>query len=207
MLTSIAAARLALAASVTAVEALRAYYLRRSSGPGYGEARKSQGGDVLMVAILSACWYLSLALFIVRPSVLEWASISVHSAVRAAGAATTVGAIALLYWVHNSLGSNFSSVLRIKSDHQLVQTGPYGHVRHPMYSAFWLLNIGYLLLSANLVVGASGTLLMSALSGFRVPREERQLADAFGAAYTEYCERTGRLVPRLRLKAEELDRL
>ena len=51
-------------------------------------------------------------------------------------------AAALAIWSRWILGSNWSSVVVVKQDHVLVETGPYGRVRHPIYSGLLLLFLG-----------------------------------------------------------------
>ena len=53
----------------------------------------------------------------------------------------------LLLWVHRSLGANFSPHLEIRSEHKLIQVGPYKYVRHPMYTSGYLFLIGCGLIS------------------------------------------------------------
>jgi protein-S-isoprenylcysteine O-methyltransferase Ste14 len=114
-----------------------------------------------------------------------------------AGLALAVLSTALLFWVNWALGANFSTELSIRKDHQLVQAGPYRWVRHPMYTVFFLMFAGFFLLTANWAVGLIplATLLIVIL--IRTPREERMLADQFGAEYLRYRERTGRYLPKL----------
>jgi protein-S-isoprenylcysteine O-methyltransferase Ste14 len=65
-----------------------------------------------------------------------------------------------------------------------------------MYSAFFLIGIGFLLLSANAFIGITylGTLLWMVLT--RVPLEEKMMLDRFGESYRRYMQTTGRLFPR-----------
>src|SRR3546814_15888357 len=49
--------------------------------------------------------------------------------------ATTVG---LFVWASRTMGRNWSIVARTRADHRLVTTGPFAHVRHPIYGAMFL---------------------------------------------------------------------
>jgi protein-S-isoprenylcysteine O-methyltransferase Ste14 len=106
--------------------------------------------------------------------------------------------VGLLAWAHDTLGQNFSPWLELRGEHQLVTTGPYRWVRHPIYSAGVLVVLGIGLLSANLLVlllpGASLSLLLVV----RLRDEEAMLAERFGEAYRAWEATTGRLLPRLR---------
>jgi protein-S-isoprenylcysteine O-methyltransferase Ste14 len=80
----------------------------------------------------------------------------------------------------------------------MVQNGPYRYVRHPMYSAFFIIGIGFLILSSNWLVGIIylGAFLIMYLA--RVLPEEKMMIDRFGEPYRQYMKRTGRLFPCFR---------
>jgi protein-S-isoprenylcysteine O-methyltransferase Ste14 len=77
----------------------------------------------------------------------------------------------------------------------LVVHGPYRRIRHPMYTAFVLLWLGYLLLSANWFIGLSGIAAFLLTMVVRNPHEERMMIDRFGLEYVNYMKTTGRYVP------------
>lgn len=96
------------------------------------------------------------------------------------------------------LGSYFSSGVHLYDDHRLVTTGPYRWVRHPIYLAFVVIMVGVLLMSANLLIGLSGLLLVLLIPPLRINQEERLLADRFGASYRDYQARVACIVPGIR---------
>jgi protein-S-isoprenylcysteine O-methyltransferase Ste14 len=102
----------------------------------------------------------------------------------------------LLSWVHVSLGNNFSRTLKIKDQHKLVTHGPYRCIRHPMYSAFILIWVGFFLLSSNALIGLAGLAYISVIV-IRISKEEKMLRDHFQEEYENYIQQTGRLLPRL----------
>jgi protein-S-isoprenylcysteine O-methyltransferase Ste14 len=75
--------------------------------------------------------------------------------------------------------------------------GPYAWVRHPMYSALFLMGLGWLLLTANWFIGAPLMIGMIVVVFMRVENEEGVLIDLFGDEYREYMQRTGRFLPLL----------
>jgi protein-S-isoprenylcysteine O-methyltransferase Ste14 len=103
----------------------------------------------------------------------------------------------VFYRTHKDLGRNFSPKLEIRDVHALVTTGIYRHLRHPMYSAFWLCGIAQTMLLANWVAGLAGLLGFGILYFIRVGHEERMLLDQFGDAYRDYMARTNRVIPRM----------
>jgi protein-S-isoprenylcysteine O-methyltransferase Ste14 len=85
--------------------------------------------------------------------------------------------------------------LEIRETHELITSGVYRHVRHPMYSAFFLWAVAQALLLPNFVAGLAGLTGFGTLFAFRLPREERMMKESFGEAYRAYAARTKRIIP------------
>ena len=113
-------------------------------------------------AVLGLGYIGALIVYAFFPSFLAWAAFSLPAWVRWIGAGITGAALLLLAWVQWSLGKNFSTTLHLRQRHSLVTTGPYRWVRHPMYTALFLLGVGFLLLTANWAVGLAVTLMPKA---------------------------------------------
>ncbi|MGE5123239.1 MAG: methyltransferase family protein [Acidobacteriaceae bacterium] len=104
--------------------------------------------------------------------------------------------VALTVWVELELGRQFSPQLRLRQVHRIVTTGPYFHVRHPLYTALDGFGLSLALVSANLVFLGFFLLVLVGLD-IRIPREEKMLMDQFGEEYRAYMQHTGRYFPRL----------
>lgn len=113
------------------------------------------------------------------------------------GLFVAIAAFAMFYLTHRALGRNWSVSLDVRRDHRLVTAGIYQHVRHPMYSAFWLWAVAQALLLPNWVAGLSGLVGFGILYFFRVSREEKLMLEVFGDDYRAYMARTKRLMPWL----------
>ena len=155
----------------------------------------SIGLDTTMMYVLGLSWSLSVVVYALAPHWIDWAKLNFSDWLRWAGILLGIGSLALLAWSDHHLGVNFSHFLRIRSDHALVQTGPYRWIRHPIYTSGILFFLAMLLASSNWVVGLcwSGVLVLYA---YRIPREESMMLDEFGEMYRQYSKTTGRLLPK-----------
>jgi protein-S-isoprenylcysteine O-methyltransferase Ste14 len=93
-----------------------------------------------------------------------------------------------------TLGKFFDRLI-IKSDHQLVTDGIYNSIRHPIYTSYILLFLGFCVMLQSL--WGLGLLLVVCVIWFgnRIPIEEQMLAERFGEDYQSYCLQTKRLFP------------
>lgn len=111
-----------------------------------------------------------------------------------AGTALTLLGILFAVWARVTLGRNWSGVVTIKQDHELILRGPYTVVRHPIYTG-----ILFALLGTALVYGCArcfvGLLLCGVAFWLKLRIEERFMLQQFGEQYTEYRQRTRALVP------------
>src|ERR1700675_3215168 len=64
------------------------------------------------------------------------------AAVDYTGLITTVAGVALAIWARLQLGRNWSGTVTVKQDHELIRTGPYAMVRHPIYAGTLLAILG-----------------------------------------------------------------
>lgn len=113
------------------------------------------------------------------------------------GATILASAVWLFWRSHADLGRNWSPSLQLREEHQLVTTGVYRSIRHPMYASQWLWSVAHPLLLQNWIARWSSLLLFLPLYLSRVPREEQMMLERFGEAYRAYMRRTGCVIPRL----------
>lgn len=128
-------------------------------------------------------------------NLLNFASIELHAILRIIGLALGLLMLWLFYLAHSHLGNNWSGTLEIRDGHQLVNTGLYKYVRHPMYMVFWLNALAQLLITSNWIVGGAAILAVFVLSVARIPDEEKMMIETFGDEYQEYMKQTKRLIP------------
>ena len=113
------------------------------------------------------------------------------------GLLMAIAALVLFHLTHQALGCNWSISLEMRDGHVLVTEGVYRHVRHPMYSAFWLWAVAQALLLPNWIAGLAGIVGFGTLFFGRIRREERMMLETFGDDYRAYASRTSRIVPGL----------
>ncbi|MBD2034531.1 isoprenylcysteine carboxylmethyltransferase family protein [Leptolyngbya sp. FACHB-321] len=106
-------------------------------------------------------------------------------------------ALWLLWRAHYDLGKNWSPTLELREGHTLISSGIYQHIRHPMYSAFWLWNGAQALLLPNWIAGLDGLIAFGLTYLLRISQEEQMLLEQFGDGYRAYMQRTKRLIPYL----------
>ena len=110
----------------------------------------------------------------------------------------TAFGIAFAIWARFYLGQNWSSAVSVKVGHELIRTGPYAWVRHPIYSGLILAMIGTAIARREPRGFVSVALLWL---GFwiRSRMEEQFMRKTFGPEYEDYSQSTGALIPRLRV--------
>jgi protein-S-isoprenylcysteine O-methyltransferase Ste14 len=116
--------------------------------------------------------------------------------VRVAGLPVLVAGLALFHRSHADLGAWWSATLEIRQGQPLVTRGVYARLRHPMYLAILLISLAQALLLRNALAGWGALAAFALLLIVRLPREERLMAQHFGADWAAYRARTGALLPR-----------
>lgn len=91
----------------------------------------------------------------------------------------------------------FWDKLVIKEDHRLITEGIYAYIRHPIYTSYLLLFLGYTVLFQAPISAIIFMAVLSIWYGSRISLEESMLIEKFGDAYRQYCTKTKRLFPFL----------
>jgi protein-S-isoprenylcysteine O-methyltransferase Ste14 len=115
------------------------------------------------------------------------------------GALITALGLLFTVWARVYLGRNWSGVVTIKHDHELIDTGPYALVRHPIYTGLLVAFVGSAAVRGEWR-GVLGVLIAWAALWRKLRLEERWMMDQFGERYVAYCKRVPALVPFLRPK-------
>jgi protein-S-isoprenylcysteine O-methyltransferase Ste14 len=99
----------------------------------------------------------------------------------------------LLIWARVRLGKNWGEPMTVKEKPQLVTTGPYALIRHPIYAGFIIAMLGTTLV-INLI-WLIPFILLSAYFVYSLNVEEKDLIKQFPNEYKEYKKRTKALFP------------
>ncbi len=106
-------------------------------------------------------------------------------------------AAVLLHLTHQAMGRSWTPTLGLRQDHQLVTSGVFKYIRHPMYAAHILWALAQPLILANWIAGFSFLLPQILQFWSRAGDEEKMMLEAFGDQYRDYMESTGRLLPKI----------
>jgi protein-S-isoprenylcysteine O-methyltransferase len=117
----------------------------------------------------------------------------VNPVVSSIGLVVCVAGMAFFVSARQHLGKNWSQTVSVKEDHELVTSGPYRYVRHPMYAGGLVASIG-----SAIVCGGAFVFLLAFLTPiflWRVGAEDKLMEQQFPNEYPDYKKRTKALIP------------
>lgn len=110
------------------------------------------------------------------------------------GFAILIAGLVFAVWARVHLGRNWSGAVTVKDDHELIRTGPYGTVRHPIYTGILTAVIGTVLCSGTLRA-VLGLVIIAAALLRKLRKEEEFMREVFPGQYQQYCEEVPALIP------------
>ncbi len=110
------------------------------------------------------------------------------------GAALTAAGLLFTAWARIHLGRNWSGIVTVKHDHELITSGPYALVRHPIYTGLLLAFIGSAFARGEWR-GVLAVLIVLLALWRKLKLEERWMREQFGAHYDAYGQRVAALIP------------
>jgi protein-S-isoprenylcysteine O-methyltransferase Ste14 len=173
-------------------------FIHRASAhvKGGSVSQKEEGKLMLPLRLIGLAGWLSVLVYMINPRWMAWSSFSLPDGFRWAGAALALAGFSIAVTAARAIGKNVTRTVVTREDHELVTSGPYRYIRHPLYTAGMFLSWGLGLLAANwFILGA--WLIGFVLIVLRLPNEEAHLIAAFGDDYRAYIKRTGAFTPRL----------
>lgn len=113
---------------------------------------------------------------------------------RVIGVVLTISGVLLSIWARSHLGKNWSSHPAVKENHELITSGPYRLLRHPIYAGMLAALLGSLLCSSN-PFWFYFLIVMGVTIVYRVPVEEEIMMRTFPETYPAYKKSTSALIP------------
>jgi protein-S-isoprenylcysteine O-methyltransferase Ste14 len=102
--------------------------------------------------------------------------------------------LALAVWARRHLGRNWSGIVTVKQDHELIRSGPYGLARHPIYTGLLLAILGTAVAIGEWR-GLIAFALITAAFVLKFKTEERFMSETFGEQYARYRAEVRSLIP------------
>jgi len=136
----------------------------------------------------------SLLLLFLRIPGLTGRWLPISPAFVPAGIALEAGAIILAIWARRHLGRNWSAEVSAKVDHQLIRTGPYAWLRHPIYTGVFGIHLGIAIASGEWHALVGFALLPIAYAR-KIRLEEQNMSRLFGTEYEAYRRDSWVLIP------------
>lgn len=152
--------------------------------PGQSRWSRYAGGRVAIIVVI---------IFLVRELGFRAQPVENDPVLTGIGLALFIGGLALAVWARVFIGRNWGTPMSRKDEPELVTTGPYRRVRHPIYSGLILAVLG-----TALATTLYGLIAVAVLSGFFIysaTREEAYLTAQFPDAYPAYKQSTKMLIP------------
>jgi protein-S-isoprenylcysteine O-methyltransferase Ste14 len=156
--------------------------------------RESWGQRLLYVLPLAvAFWLLS------RPEahfgLLGARLVPASLATEWSGVLLTAAGVAVAFWARWHLGANWSGTVTLKEGHELIRTGPYGTIRHPIYTGILLALFGTAV-AAGEVRGLLAVAMAWVSFYCKARREESFLTQEFGEKFGAHAKQTGMFLPK-----------
>ena len=162
------------------------YWLAASAGVKAGRTRWTRFAGFRVAIVL-------VALLLLRLGVFKGNAVTRDPWLQVIGLVIFVLGLALAVWARVYLGRNWGMPMSEKADPELVTTGPYSTVRHPIYSGIILAMIGTAV--AVSLYWLVAVVLLGAYFIYSAVMEERYMAGRFPDAYPKYKQSTKMLIP------------
>jgi protein-S-isoprenylcysteine O-methyltransferase Ste14 len=108
---------------------------------------------------------------------------------------TLIG-VMFAFWARAILGRNWSGIVTVKQNHELIRTGPYALVRHPIYTGVLFALLGTIIFDGTIATLISLFVVLSVFT-YKMKIEEQFMGEQFGSQYASYRQKTKALVPFL----------
>ena len=152
-----------------------------------------KSADKWLPVLSGLLWLVAILISVIDLVILQHGRYNL-TGVGVAGAVFLLGGLGLYMIARRALGELFSEAVRIIPEHELVTSGPYRLIRHPIYlgEIFFGLSIPMILGS---LYGFIIMLVPIPMLLYRIRIEEKTLVSRFGQEYLDYASKTKKLIP------------
>ncbi len=126
---------------------------------------------------------------------LPWLTIPYSRLALYAGTGLLIVGSLLRRYCFRILGKHFTAAVTVTADHPIIEKGPYRWIRHPGYTAAFIMFIGVGVALGSWLSVAIFFIEMALVYSRRVKAEEAALLNTLGEPYRAYMARTKRFIP------------
>jgi protein-S-isoprenylcysteine O-methyltransferase Ste14 len=174
------------------------YFRARARKSGGQIRRKEEGIAALTFRMILAMPLLFAFLsYIFYPDLITPFSFELPDYIRFSGVALGILCVPFVYRVFTNIGRNISETILTKKNQELVMTGPYQYIRHPLYTGALIEFFSLGIISANGLILFSSLLTALIFRLIIIPLEEKNLKKIFGNRYEKYMKKTGAMFPKI----------
>lgn len=165
------------------------YWEQAAKGASAAREKEGKGSRRLHVALVNLAFLIEIV-----PIQGLGRFMAAAAPVMAAGLIIEVAGLSFAVWARRHLGRHWSGEITIKADHELIRSGPYKVLRHPIYTGLLAMYLGLAIISGEWLAAIG--LTVAVLAYWRKIRlEEAKLSLAFGAEYDGYRDESWALLP------------
>jgi protein-S-isoprenylcysteine O-methyltransferase Ste14 len=143
--------------------------------------------------------FAMVAVLVLQPIILPGLSFTTSEPwglwIQILGVIVIIASLALHFWSRVHLQQYYAERVEVQPEHQVIDTGPYALVRHPVITSFFGIAAGLFLINASVVTAA--VLLYTIWDFSRAACQEEVLLSQTLPGYAEYARRTPRYLPSL----------
>lgn len=168
------------------------YWIIKAAGNKKTVRRVPVGPRLIALGLIALSWCLLL-----NPT-HGWTTRTIlpgNDAVEWVAVALCATGVAFAIWARHTLGRNWSGVPTVKEDHELIVSGPYRFVRHPIYTGLLLAVFASAFVATGRLGGLLFFLILAVLLHFKAQIEEKFMLQTFPQSYPEYRRRTKAIIP------------
>ncbi|PPA70628.1 methyltransferase family protein [Jeotgalibacillus proteolyticus] len=160
----------------------------RNRGDGKGDATETRTFVTIFAALL-----LTISVAMVLQEMRRFDSMILP--LQAAGFLLFATGVLLRYWGIIHLKNQFTRHVTVRDGDEIVSSGPYRILRHPLYTGLLFIGIGMALFFTSIFSAIVGGFILASVLLKRIRYEEKLLISKFGSDYEEWMNRRWRLVP------------